>query len=628
MKKHFLLCCLLLCGVLALGAAAAEKITYVADGGAGDGTSAAAPLGDLTAAYNALGADGGEIVIVGKYTLDANFTEPVHAGVVTLTQEVGGTSYRTAEGSGLIGGGKRFILSGPTTFRDMTLRSTGAEFMLLVARFHPIVFDTGVECLGFGDFSLVHKGVSILGGAQYGADGVATDDLDTHITVKSGEVVLVGFSRQVDKAYTGMAHIDISGGTVHNIYLGAVNKGSGGDADLNITGGTFVGNWFATSAASVVNGNCTVKITNGNFEGFGTADFAVTGSGHTSTVDISKLPAEVIAGLAPKFSNYTTLITDSGAVSTKVANDVFLYGSFTDSKGTTIPYRYYLPEGYATSGETYPVFLYMHGNGSRGTDNVGQISKTGTELNTAVFRSDYDCIMIAPQCPATDMWIARNAYPGSDKFAADIADGTLERAYLNAAMELLGCFIEDNRDVIDTSRIYLSGASNGAGAAWAMAALHPHTFAAVVPMAGTGQPQGPVTADGAAAIAAHYLDTPIWTFHGDADPTLLIKGTDALVAAIRDAGGTKIKYTVIEGGKHNIWPTVAKMPEVIDWIFAQKNTQFENTMLPGPSVRYDANGDGEVNLGDALVMLQSIVGGANKYSLNTVLDVLQYIAAK
>ena len=264
MKKTFLLCCLLLCVCLALGAAAAETTVYVADGGSGDGLTAAAPLGDLTAAYNALGADGGEIVIVGKYTLDANFTEPAHTGVVTLTQEVGGTSYRTADGSGLIGGGKRFILSGPTTFRNFTLRSTGGEFMLLVARFHPIVFDTGIECLGFGDFSYVHKGVAILGGAQYGADGVATDDLDTHITVKSGEVVLVGFSRQVKKDYTGMAHIDISGGKVHNIYFGAVNGGSGGDADLNITGGTFVGNWFATSAASVVNGNCTVKITNGN----------------------------------------------------------------------------------------------------------------------------------------------------------------------------------------------------------------------------------------------------------------------------------------------------------------------------------------------------------------------------
>ena len=311
-----------------------------------------------------------------------------------------------------------------------------------------------------------------------------------------------------------------------------------------------------------------------------------------------------------------------------VPKEVFAAGSYKASNGLTIPYRYYLPESYRTAGKTYPVFIHMHGNGSRGTDNVGQISKTGTELNTAVFRSDYDCIMIAPQCPATDMWIARNAYPGSDKFAADIADGTLERAYLNAAMELLGCFIEDNRDVIDTSRIYLSGASNGAGAAWAMAALHPHTFAAVVPMAGTGQPQGPVTADGAAAIAAHYLDTPIWTFHGDADPTLRIKGTDALVAAIKNAGGTKLEYTVIEGGKHNIWPTVAKMPEVIDWIFEQKNDRFENTMLPEPAARLDANRDGNVDLTDALIMLQSIANGGAHYTLNTVLDTLKSIAAK
>lgn len=311
-----------------------------------------------------------------------------------------------------------------------------------------------------------------------------------------------------------------------------------------------------------------------------------------------------------------------------VPKDVFAAGSYTASNGLTIPYRYYLPDSYKASGKTYPVFIHMHGNGSRGTDNAKQISATGTELNTAVFRSDYDCIMIAPQCPATDMWIARDSYPGSDKFAADIADGSLERAYLNAAMELLGTFIEDNRDVIDTSRIYLSGASNGAGAAWAMAALHPHTFAAVVPMAGTGQPQGPVTEAGAAAIASRYLDIPIWTFHGDADPTLLIAGTDALVAAIKNAGVTNIKYTVIPGGKHNIWPTVANMPEVIDWVFAQQNDQFENTMSPDPAVRLDTNGDGNVDLADALIMLQSIVNGGARYTLNTVLDALKYIAAK
>ena len=631
MKKHFLIFCLLLCACLVLGAAAAENTVYVADGGNGDGSSASVPLGDLTAAYNALGADGGEIVIVGKYTLDANFTEPVHAGVVTLTQEADGTSYRTADGSGLIGGGKRFILSGPTTFQNVTLRSTGSAYMLLVARFHPIVFDTGVECLGFGDFSLVTQGVSILGGAQYGADGVATDDLDTHITVKSGEVVLVGFSRQIDKAYTGMAHIDISGGKVHNIYLGAVNNGSGGDADLNITGGTFVRNWFATSAASVVNGNCTIKITGGDFSGFGTADCGVSGSGHTSTVDISALPADVIASLTPKFSNYTSLITDSGSITTKVANEVFLSGSFTDSHGTTIPYRYYLPEGYATSGETYPVFLYMHGNGSRGSDNTSQLTTNGAALNTAVLNSGYPCIMIAPQCPAPpNEWVDHTKYPGSDAFAADFEDGEIENMpYLYAAMELLNSFITNPDLPVDTSRIYVTGSSNGGGATWAMTALHPRVFAAAIPLAGTGNSTCPVTTAGANALVESYLNLPIWTFHGDADTTLSISGTNGLVNAIRAAGGTQIRYTVIEGGTHNIWPAAAATEGLIDWIFAQKNENFFNTLMGDVPPVYDpmdANKDGKVDMLDVLTMLSQIMTGDKSYRLTDAVKVLKQLA--
>ena len=631
MKKKFLLCCLLLCACLAVGAAAAESTVYVADGGTGDGKTADAPLGDLTAAYNALGTDGGKIVVVDKYTLTENFTEPTHAGVVTLTQEADGTSYRTAAGSGLICGGRRFILSGPTTLRDLTLRSTGTAFALFVARFHPIVFDTGMECLGFGDFSLVSKGVSILGGSQNGADGIATDDLDTHITVKSGEVVLVGFSRQVNKNYTGMAHIDISGGTVHNIYLGAVNNGTGGDAELNITGGKFVGNWFGTSAASKVNGNCTIKITGGDFSGFGTADVPVTGSGHTSTVDISALDAETVKTITPKFSGYTTLITDSGVQTSKVANDVFLSGSFTDSHGTTIPYRYYLPEGYATSGETYPVFLYMHGNGSRGSDNKTQLTTNGAALNNAVLNSDHPCIMIAPQCPSSpNEWVDHTKYPGSDAFAADFADGKLENMpYLYAAMELLNKFITDETLPVDTSRIYVTGSSNGGGATWAMTALNPRVFAAAVPLAGTGNAACPVTAAGANALVGSYLNLPIWTFHGDADTTLSVSGTDGLVSAIRAAGGTKVKYTVIEGGSHNIWGAAASTDGLVDWIFAQKNDNFFNTLMGDVEPEYDpmdANRDGKVDITDALVMLKKMLAGDESYTLATVLKVLTHIA--
>ena len=57
MKKYFAFFVLLLCGLFAVGVSAADSVVYVADGGTGDGTSAATPLGSLTDAYNALGSD-------------------------------------------------------------------------------------------------------------------------------------------------------------------------------------------------------------------------------------------------------------------------------------------------------------------------------------------------------------------------------------------------------------------------------------------------------------------------------------------------------------------------------------------------------------------------------------------
>ena len=125
MKKYFAFFVLLLCGLFAVGVSAADSVVYVADGGTGDGTSAATPFGSLTDAYNALGSTGGRIVIVETYTLGGNFVEPEHAGVVTLTQEQDGVSYRTAAGCGIVSNNNRFILNGPTTFEKVTLRGNG-----------------------------------------------------------------------------------------------------------------------------------------------------------------------------------------------------------------------------------------------------------------------------------------------------------------------------------------------------------------------------------------------------------------------------------------------------------------------------------------------------------------------
>ncbi len=630
MKKHFLPALLLLCAVLTLSAAAADTV-YVADGGSGDGKTASAPLGDLAAAYTALGEDGGTIVVVGKYTLRAAFVEPDHSGEVTVTQETDGTSYRAAADSGVYFNSMRYILNGPTTFASITFRGKGAETKknngaLLVAQFHPVKMGAGVECRDFGAYTDIASSFSIIGGAQAGADkwNTLTDDLDAHITVESGEFAIVAFSRQIDKLYTGMAHIELSGGTFHHIYLGAVNKGRGGDTDLTVTGGNFVGD-FTAGTSSKVAGSITITLKGGDFAGLKSTD---GGCGTKSRIDLTALPAEAVSALRSKLAGFTEIVTEAGTTTSKNADDVFLAGRFTASDGTTIPYRYYLPEGYATSGKTYPVFLYLHGNGSRGSDNRTQLTTNGAALNTAVLNSGYECIMLAPQCPAHPAeWIDRNAYPGSDAFAADIADGKLEtRIYLNAATELLNSFITNADYHADTSRIYVTGSSNGGGATWALAALYPDVFAAAIPMCGTGNSLSPVTAAGANVLAKRYLDLPIWTFHGDADTTLSIEGTRGIVDAVKAAGGTKINFTIIPNGSHNIVGEAAGTAGLVDWIFAQKNDRFKNTLPGAKPDADDLDGSGRLTVLDALLMAKRIADGDKTYTTENLTALLARIA--
>ena len=51
-----------------------------------------------------------------------------------------------------------------------------------------------------------------------------------------------------------------------------------------------------------------------------------------------------------------------------VPKEVFAAGSYKASNGLTIPYRYYLPESYRTTGKTYPVFIFGGFNSVHFTD--------------------------------------------------------------------------------------------------------------------------------------------------------------------------------------------------------------------------------------------------------------------
>lgn len=607
--KKLLFVSLLLCVLLCIGTFAAEKVVYVSDGGSGDGTSATAPLGTLDAAYAALGTDGGTVVVVGKVTVADHFTEPEHSGIVTVTQVYGGNNYRTGGSYGINIAQNRYILNGPTTFKNVTFRgNTSMQYnhVLFVAQFNDIVMDEGVECVNYGDFSVVAHGASILGGVQTGADKYNTvpTDRDSHITIKSGEFIICGFSRQVKKDFEGMAHITISGGTIHNIYPGNGQYGTAGDVDLDITGGKFVGK-IITNTVSVVKGSLDIKITGGDFSEFKEADGTVA-TGGISTLDVSEHPEG--AAIVAKAVNFSKVITEAGSVSTLVANDIFEYGVFKASNGIELPYRYYLPAGYEKSADDYPLFLYMHGNGSRGNNNTTQLTTNGAALNNEVLNSEYDCIMLAPQCAKSPReWVSN--YSGGAAFAQELITGVYENGdYLNAAVELLDYFLNTYR--VDTSRIYITGSSNGGGATWSLTARYPYVFAAAAPLAGCKFD------DATDAVASRYVHQNIWTFHGDADTTLPVGATRAMVNSIKAAGGINIRYTEIAGGGHNIWATAAKTEGLVDWIFSKTNSQFDNTlrgdraMLATPSgLAWNEN-----------VATFGAVNGARAYRLTVYLD--------
>ena len=69
--------------------------------------------------------------------------------------------------------------------------------------------------------------------------------------------------------------------------------------------------------------------------------------------------------------------------------------------------------------------------------------------------------------------------------------------------------------------------------------------------------------------AAALSLTPIWIFHGAADPVVPVVGARRLVAAIRQAGGAP-RYIEYEGEGHPIWDRVFADPELREWVFAQK----------------------------------------------------------
>jgi predicted peptidase len=224
--------------------------------------------------------------------------------------------------------------------------------------------------------------------------------------------------------------------------------------------------------------------------------------------------------------------------------------TYTDNGGKVLRYRLMKPTGYDPK-ERYPLVVFLHGAGERGSDNEKQLIHGVPEFARQENRQRNPCFLIAPQCPDNEKWAEVDWSAETHKQSKEPAEAG------RLVLELIAALQKEYS--IDDKRIYLTGLSMGGFGTWDLLARRPNLFAAGVPVCGGGD-------EGTAAILTHM---PLWVFHGAQDNVVKPERSRNMIKALEKAGG-KPKYTEYPTEGHASWVPAYKDPEMMKWIFEQK----------------------------------------------------------
>ena len=262
MKKYialFATVLLTLAMIVSVGAAGDKTVVYLKDGGAGDGSSPDAAVGNLFAAYDALDLSKDcTVVVCGVFTQSEAFSYMVeYAGSVTFTSVYGGTDYRTS-GAAYHFDPARFVCWGATTFEQMDFVANSTN-LLVIGQCHPLKVGEGVTMTGDKmTGGSIAKAFCLLGGYQDGQDEPPFEsDKDTNITVLSGsKMYIVPFSRKILGTFTGTANIYIGGNAEVTVLHCSAAYPDGvevGDLKVTITDNAVIKNVYGCTQDTTIN---------------------------------------------------------------------------------------------------------------------------------------------------------------------------------------------------------------------------------------------------------------------------------------------------------------------------------------------------------------------------------------
>lgn len=212
--------------------------------------------------------------------------------------------------------------------------------------------------------------------------------------------------------------------------------------------------------------------------------------------------------------------------------------------GQSRRYCVYVPPGQPPASG-WPVLMFLHGAGQRGSDGLAPLSNTlacaiEADLGQA---TNWPLVTIFPQCQdqngrALTGWVL----PGDDA---------------QSALRILQDVEKSER--IDPRRRILSGWSMGGYGAWSLAAARPDLWSRVLILSGGAQPG---TLD-----LQRLADSrvPVWSIHGQTDPLIPASQSVDLIRDLQQRGGSG-HSTVVPGIGHDVWRYALADRDVLDWL--------------------------------------------------------------
>ena len=231
---------------------------------------------------------------------------------------------------------------------------------------------------------------------------------------------------------------------------------------------------------------------------------------------------------------------------------IFSKGIFTTKSESPyqLPYRLLKPAK-IVPGKRYPLTVFLHGAGERGSNNKSQLTYGSKEIVQWIAKSKIDSYVLFPQCPMQEQWADHNWYE---------VEHTAKSTPTQSMSALLGVIDEiRSNEPVDDQHIFAAGLSMGGFGVYDLIARRPGFFAAGAAFCGGS--------DCSPQFIEKLAPTRMYIVHGQADEIVSVQNSRNIAAALKQAGASP-KYIELEGVGHNCWTNALSNDELFSWLYS------------------------------------------------------------